>query len=160
MDKSLAPRADRAYFAAFLDLRGTRGIVVGGGPVAALKAEVLLRSAVTVTVIAPDLCNRLTELVLLGAVNHEAKRFQPGDLVGAAIAIAATDDPSVNEAVSSAARALHIPVNVADNAAGLRVEDSTAPLTDTTIRNNHATVLRAAAAYEAAVPGIGRPPLA
>ncbi|HEY5637633.1 MAG TPA: siroheme synthase CysG [Burkholderiales bacterium] len=117
MDKSLAPRADRAYFAAFLDLRGTRGIVVGGGPVAALKAEVLLRSAITVTVIAPDLCNRLTELVLLGAVNHEAKRFQPGDLVGAAIAIAATDDPSVNEAVSSAARALHIPVNVADNAA-------------------------------------------
>lgn len=33
--------------------------------------------------------------------------------------------------------------NVADNAAGLRVEDSTAHLTDTTIRNNHATVLRA-----------------
>jgi len=117
MDKRIAPRADRAYFAAFLDLRGTRGIVIGGGPVAALKAEVLLRSAINVTVIAPELCPRLAELALLGALNHESKRFQPGDVVGASIAIAATDDPAVNEAVSSAARALHIPVNVADNAA-------------------------------------------
>jgi siroheme synthase (precorrin-2 oxidase/ferrochelatase) len=35
---SFAPTADRAYFAAFLDLRGKPGVVVGGGPVAALKA--------------------------------------------------------------------------------------------------------------------------
>ena len=114
---SLAPAADRAYFAAFLDLRGKPAIVVGGGAVAAQKAETLLRSAARVTVIAPELCARLSELALLGAVRHEPKRFQPGDLVGAEIAIAATDDPAVNEAVSAAARALRMPVNVADNAA-------------------------------------------
>jgi len=113
---SIAPAADRAYFAAFLDLNGKPGVVVGGGPVAALKAEVLLHSAVRVTVIAPELCARLTELTLLGALRHEAKRFAPGDLVGAEIAIAATDDADVNEAVSVAARALRIPVNVADDA--------------------------------------------
>jgi len=113
---SLAPEADRAYFAAFLDLRGKPGIVVGGGPVAALKAEALLRSAVRVTLIAPTLCPRLAELVLLGAVRHEPRRFQPGDLVGAEIAIAAADDAAVNEAVAAAARALRIPVNVADDA--------------------------------------------
>jgi len=117
MNARIAPEADRAYFAAFLDLRGKRGIVVGGGPVAALKAEVLLRSGTQVTVVAPDLCPRLSELTLVGALRHEAKRFQPGDLVGAEIAIAATDDPSVNESVSAAAKALRIPVNVADNAA-------------------------------------------
>jgi len=117
VSKRIGPEADRAYFAAFLDLRGKRGIVVGGGPVAALKAETLMRSGAQVTLIAPELCARLTELTLLGALRHEAKRFQPGDLVGAEIAIAATDDPSVNESVSIAARALRIPVNVADNAA-------------------------------------------
>jgi uroporphyrin-III C-methyltransferase/precorrin-2 dehydrogenase/sirohydrochlorin ferrochelatase len=69
-----------------------------------------------VTVVAPELCARLAELTLLGAVRHEARRFQPGDLLGADIAIAATDDPAVNEAVSAAARALRIPVNVADEA--------------------------------------------
>ncbi len=111
-----APAADRAYFAAFLDLRGKPAVVVGGGAVAALKAETLLRSGARVTVIAPELCARLAELTVLGALRHEAKRFQPGDLVGAEITIAATDDPAVNESVSTAARALHIPVNVADNA--------------------------------------------
>ena len=114
---SLVPAADRAYFAAFLDLNGKPGVVVGGGPVAALKAEALLRSGVRVTAVAPELCPRLAELTLLGAVRHEAKRFQPGDLVGAEIAIAATDDPAVNQAVSNAARSLRIPVNVADDAA-------------------------------------------
>ncbi len=112
-----APQADRAYFAAFLDLRGKPALVAGGGPVAAQKAETLLRSGARVTIVAPELCARLTELTLRGALRHEAKRFQPGDLVGAEIAIAATDDPTVNEAVSLAARALRIPVNVADNAA-------------------------------------------
>jgi uroporphyrin-III C-methyltransferase/precorrin-2 dehydrogenase/sirohydrochlorin ferrochelatase len=113
----LAPRADRAYFAAFLDLRGKPAVVVGGGAVAALKAETLLRSGAAVTVIAPALGARLAELVTLGALRHEAKRFQPGDLVGAEIAMAATDDAGVNAAVAAAARALKIPVNVADDAA-------------------------------------------
>ena len=114
---TLAPAADRAYFAAFLDLRGKPALVAGGGPVAAQKAEALLRSGAKVTVVAPRLCARLAELTVLGAVRHEAKRFQPGDLVGADIAIAATDDPAVNDAVSAAARSLRIPVNVADDAA-------------------------------------------
>jgi uroporphyrin-III C-methyltransferase/precorrin-2 dehydrogenase/sirohydrochlorin ferrochelatase len=114
---SLAPAADRPYFAAFLDLRGRPGVVVGGGPVAALKAEALLRSAVRVTAIAPEFGARLAELAVLGALRLERKRFQPGDLVGAEIVIAATDDPAVNESVAAAARALRVPVNVADNAA-------------------------------------------
>ncbi|MDH4189455.1 MAG: siroheme synthase CysG [Betaproteobacteria bacterium] len=115
--KTRVPVADREYFAAFLDLRGKRGMVVGGGPIAANKAETLMRSGARVTVIAPELCALLTELALIGALTHEPKRFQPGDLVGAEIVIAATDDPAVNESVASAARALKIPVNVADNSA-------------------------------------------
>jgi uroporphyrin-III C-methyltransferase / precorrin-2 dehydrogenase / sirohydrochlorin ferrochelatase len=109
--------ADRGYFAAFLDLRGKPGVVVGGGAVAAQKAEALLRSGVRLTVIAPRLCGRLAELAVFGALRHEGRRFHPGDLVGAEIAIAATDDAAVNESVSAAAKALRIPVNVADDAA-------------------------------------------
>jgi uroporphyrin-III C-methyltransferase/precorrin-2 dehydrogenase/sirohydrochlorin ferrochelatase len=115
--KTRIPALDREYFAAFLDLKGKPATVVGGGPVAAQKAETLLRSGARVTVIAPELCARLTELTLVGALRHEPRRFQPGDLVGAEIAIAATDDPAVNESVSAAARSLKIPVNVADDAA-------------------------------------------
>jgi uroporphyrin-III C-methyltransferase/precorrin-2 dehydrogenase/sirohydrochlorin ferrochelatase len=113
---ALAPAADRAYFAAFLDLRGKPGVVVGGGQVAALKAEALLRSGIRVTAVAPEFCARLSELAVLGAVRLEQKRFQPGDLVGADIAIAATDDPAVNEAVSTAARGAAHPGERRDNA--------------------------------------------
>ncbi|MDA8110485.1 MAG: siroheme synthase CysG [Betaproteobacteria bacterium] len=115
--KSDPPTADRAYFAAFLDLRGKPAVVVGGGPVAALKAETLLRSGARVTLIAPQACARVAELELAGALRHMAKRFEPADLAGADIAIAATDDQAVNEAVARTARGLRIPVNVADNAA-------------------------------------------
>ena len=114
---AIAPAADRAYFAAFLDLRGRPGVVVGGGQVAALKAEALLRSGIRVTVIAPEACPRVAELAVLGSLRLEKRRFQPGDLVGCEIAIAATDDRAVNEAVAAAAGALRIPVNVADDAA-------------------------------------------
>ncbi len=114
---SAVPAADRAFFAAFLNLRGKPGLVVGGGPVAALKVEALMRSGASVSVVAPDLCPRLAELTLLGAVRHESRRFQPGDVVGTRIVIAATDDHAVNESVSNAAKALNIPVNVADDAA-------------------------------------------
>ncbi|HEX7218941.1 MAG TPA: siroheme synthase CysG [Burkholderiales bacterium] len=114
---AIVPAADRAYFAAFLDLRGKPGVVVGGGQVGALKAEALLRSGIRVTVIAPEAGPRVAELALLGALRLDKRRFQPGDLVGAEIAVAATSDPAVNEAVSAAARALRIPVNVADNGA-------------------------------------------
>jgi uroporphyrin-III C-methyltransferase / precorrin-2 dehydrogenase / sirohydrochlorin ferrochelatase len=113
----MIPAADRPYFAAFLDLRGKPGVVVGGGAIAAGKVETLLRSGVRVTVVAPDLCVRLAELVTLGAIRHEPRRFQPGDVMGAEIAIAATDDAAVNEAVADAARSQRIPVNVADDAA-------------------------------------------
>lgn len=114
---SLAPSADRPYFAAFLDLRGKPGVLVGGGGVASAKAEALLRSGIRLTVVAPELCARLAELALIGAIRHEPRRFQPGDLIGADIVVAATDDPAANESVSTAARALRIPVNVVDNAA-------------------------------------------
>lgn len=113
----IAPTPDRRYFAAFLDLQGKPAVVVGGAAVAAAKAEALLRSGARLTVVAPKLGTRLSELALLGALRHEPRRFQPGDLVGAEIAIAATDDPAINEAVAAAARALRIPVNVADSAA-------------------------------------------
>jgi siroheme synthase-like protein len=66
-----APEADRAYFAAFLDLRGKPALVVGGGSVAAQKAEALLRSGARVSIVAPQLCVRLTELTLVGALRHD-----------------------------------------------------------------------------------------
>ena len=105
------------FFPAFLDLRDKPVVVVGGGEVAARKAQALARSGAHVTVVAPELCAELVERVRKGAARHRAKRFDDDDLAGAGMAIAATDDARVNAAVAAAAHAAGIPVNVADDPA-------------------------------------------
>jgi uroporphyrin-III C-methyltransferase / precorrin-2 dehydrogenase / sirohydrochlorin ferrochelatase len=112
----MTPLADRAYFAAFLDLRGKMAVVVGGGEIGEGKVEALLRSGARVTVVAPDVAERLAQWSRSGTIVHVAKRFEPQDLEGAAIAIAATDDATTNTAVAKAARSRGIPVNVVDDA--------------------------------------------
>ena len=68
----------------------------------------MARFGAEVTVIAPR-CKPLD-----GRIQWEGRPYTPGDLAGAAIAVAATDDRSVNRAVGEEARALGIPVSVAD----------------------------------------------
>ena len=91
-------------------------IVVGGGSVASRKAHRLLEGGVRVTVIAPDICDELTDLAACHPGLSLVKRtYQAPDVDGATIVIAATNDPAVNKAVAAAARERGLLVNVADD---------------------------------------------
>jgi uroporphyrin-III C-methyltransferase / precorrin-2 dehydrogenase / sirohydrochlorin ferrochelatase len=111
------PTADRPYLAAFHDVRGRSALVVGGGEIAAKRAETLARSGMRITVVAPLLCETLTQWARAGAIAHHARRFEPADIEGAELVVAATDDRAVNAAVADAAKASRIPVNVVDDPA-------------------------------------------
>lgn len=113
----MASRKDFPLFPAFLDLRGKPVVVVGGGEVAARKVSSLARCGAYVTVVAPDVNDRIAAMLRDGVVVHRAKRFEAADLAAAEMAIAATDDAAVNAAVADAAHALAIAVNVADDPA-------------------------------------------
>lgn len=102
------------YLPVFLDVRGQPCLVVGGGDVAARKAALLLRAGARVTVQAPGLCAALEADLAADRITHRATVFRDEDLAGHSLAIAATDDESVNRAVAASARARHIPVNVVD----------------------------------------------
>ena len=52
----------------------------------------------------------------IAAEEVKRRRYRSGDLAGAALAFAATDDRAVNRAVALEARRRRIPVNVADAA--------------------------------------------
>lgn len=93
----------------------TRCIVVGGGMVAERKIAALLDSAALVTVISPNLTARLQAWVDAGRLDHIGRRYISGDLAGAGLVIAATDDPTVNDDVAQEARRAGILVNVVDN---------------------------------------------
>ena len=87
------------HFPLFVDLTGKRCVVVGGGPVAARRADVLARFGAAVTVVSP---------VWSGSAGNIQWLRRPY------LAIAATDRRDVNHRVGCDARALGIPVAVAD----------------------------------------------
>ena len=105
------------YLPVFLQLRASKAVIVGGGRIAARKAELLVRSGARLTVIAPQLHAELHERAVRGELTHLAASFTPDHLDGAALAIAATASRELNSAVSTAARARGVPVNVVDDAA-------------------------------------------
>ena len=104
-----------SYFPINLNLKNRRCLVIGGGEVAERKVEALLDFGAAVTVIAPEITSRLNELVSAGSVLHIARVYEPGDIEGAFLVIAATDDRETNRAISEEAQGLGILVNVVDD---------------------------------------------
>jgi uroporphyrin-III C-methyltransferase / precorrin-2 dehydrogenase / sirohydrochlorin ferrochelatase len=82
-----------------LDLTGRSALVVGGGPVALRRTRALIDAGANVTVIAPVVGAEFADL----GVTVLTRRYRDGDLDGAWLVHAATDDPEVNAAVAAAA---------------------------------------------------------
>lgn len=102
------------YLPIFMKLAGQQCLVVGGGEVAARKVGALLRARGLVTIISPGLGAELSALAHAGQVAHTEKDFEPTDIYGFNLVIAATNRHEVNAAVAEAARSRGIPVNVVD----------------------------------------------
>jgi len=105
------------FFPVFMKINARPCVVVGGGEVAARKTRQLLRAGGEVHVVAPALCQQLQEQVAQHAIVWRKGQFEPDDVAGCALVIAATDDMAVNKAVHAAAVQHNIPVNVVDNPA-------------------------------------------
>src|SRR2546421_1893328 len=104
-----------AFYPVFLDLRGRRAVVIGGGAVAEQKVRGLTAAGAHVTVVSPDLSPGLTDLAARGAIELRRRSYRGGDLAGAWLAIAATDDRAVNAAVWAEAERLGVPLNAVDD---------------------------------------------
>ena len=96
----------------FLNVKGKLCLVAGGGEVARRKAGVLLEAGARVRVVAPQIEPALAEQQ---RVETAIARFEAQHLDGVALAIAATNDRSVNRQISEQAHARNIPVNVVDD---------------------------------------------
>jgi siroheme synthase-like protein len=103
------------YYPVYLNLRGRPCVVVGGGAIAEGKVAGLLEAGARVRVIAPKLTPALAEWARAGRLEHQERAYAVGDLAGAFLVIAATDEPSVNEQVWTEGEALRLLVNVVDD---------------------------------------------
>src|SRR5579884_822610 len=102
------------FYIACLRLTGRRCVVIGGGEVGLEKVEGLLACDASVTLAAPEAHPELIQLALEGSIRWEQREYETGDLEGALIAIAATDDTDLNIRVFEDAEARAMLVNVVD----------------------------------------------
>jgi len=105
------------FYPVYLDLKGKRVVVVGGGEVADRKAESLLETGASVTVISPEVTSNLAALADQKRIELRKRRYVHGDCAGAVLVFSATDDPEVSRNVYREAIALRIFVNTADQPA-------------------------------------------
>lgn len=85
-------------------------VVIGGGKVAARKIKALLVEDALVTVISPKLLKEIP----LEKINWIARLYQTGDLVGAKLVFACTDDDHVNEQIMKDAHSSQLVNNTGD----------------------------------------------
>lgn len=91
--------------------------MVGGGPVAARKVELLQQAGGRVHVVAPRLCESLAAQSARGELRATCRPYHSDDLSGVGIVVAATDRSDVNACVAADAAERGIAVNVVDSPA-------------------------------------------
>jgi len=105
---------DTPVYVACLRLSGRRCVVVGGGDIGLEKVEGLLACGGDVTLVAPDAIGALASLADEGSIKWEKRPYEPADLEGTFIVIAATDDTDVNIGVYEDAERRAMLVNIVD----------------------------------------------
>ncbi|HEL1643552.1 TPA: bifunctional precorrin-2 dehydrogenase/sirohydrochlorin ferrochelatase [Streptococcus suis] len=93
-----------------INIKGKKVVVVGGGKVASRKIKGLLDEGALVTVISPDLHSSIDAR----QVTWLARPYQKGDLEGATLAFACTDQASVNLQVMEDANPSQLVNNTGD----------------------------------------------
>jgi precorrin-2 dehydrogenase / sirohydrochlorin ferrochelatase len=101
-------------YVACINLTDRRALVVGAGPVGLEKVEGLLTCNAIVTVVAPDAHPKIQELASKGDLEWREREYDPADLDGCFLAIAATSDTELNTRIFKDAEARSMLINVVD----------------------------------------------
>jgi siroheme synthase-like protein len=104
-------------FPVALELTGRRCVVVGDGAAAEAKVFALLQAGAVVTVVGEEPGPVLRALEAEGRIRLRRRPYRRGDLRGAFLAVAATDDRILNAAVHREATQRRVLLNAVDDPA-------------------------------------------
>ncbi len=93
-----------------LNVKGKKCVVIGGGSVALRKAAKLRSRGAEVIAVSPEFFGNFD------GIEKIKKRYEPSDIAGSFLVIAATDDKDLNLEIASDAKKQNILVSLADNA--------------------------------------------
>lgn len=99
-------------FPLLIDLKDNNCTVFGGNKSALRRVNELLRFGAKVTVISPQICSELEKLSTSGQIRHIPRKYFRGDCSNSQLCVAATDDNTLNIAISTECKNKGIPVNV------------------------------------------------
>ena len=103
------------YYPVFLNLHGKRCVIIGGGAIAEGKLRRLYESGADITLISPEATPAIRQRAAEGLLRWQPREYQPGDLDGAFLAIAATDCRPVNQRIFEEAEQRGVLLNVVDD---------------------------------------------
>jgi precorrin-2 dehydrogenase/sirohydrochlorin ferrochelatase len=103
------------YYPIYLDIKDKPCVVIGGGEVAERKVISLLNAGARVRVIGPEVTDILERMAEEKKITLSKRRYRKGDLMGALLAFAATDNEEINREVSLEARERGVLLNVVDD---------------------------------------------
>lgn len=98
-----------------LDITNKTCAVIGGGSVAERKVKGLLDCGARVRVVSPEVTDRISTLVSQGKIEWRQKKYSDGDLEGAILVFAATNNGEVQEKICREAEERGQLLNVVDN---------------------------------------------
>ena len=105
----------KRYYPSYLDLKGKKVYVIGGGKVAERKILSLLESGADVTVISPSVTERLKTLSQKKLIRHIPRPFRKGDLKGSFLTVVSTGRKDINRNVAKEGESSCCLYNVVDD---------------------------------------------
>ena len=99
-------------FPLLVDLKGNNCTVFGGSKSALRRVNELIRFGAKVTVISPVVCSELEQMSESGLIRHIPRKYFRGDCSNSQLCVAATEDNTLNIAISTECKNKGIPLNV------------------------------------------------
>ncbi len=103
------------HFPIFLDLRGQRVVVAGGGETAVAKLRLLMKTEAEIVVLAAEACEQIHRWHAEGRLVWQPRSVAPEDVAAARLVYGATADPVEDARIKALAEAVGTLVNVVDN---------------------------------------------
>lgn len=111
------PACSDVYPVTLTGMTGQHALVVGGGPVGQRKVQGVLAAGMVVKLISPEATPQLQAWAETGRIGWVRRPYQAGDLIGAGLVFAATNQRAVNAQIALEAGELGLLCNVADQPA-------------------------------------------